>query len=311
MEQETTKEKKPSVFLPWAVTLAVLATASFLLYNYYGGFINPFEAQIKKTNLISAMRIHLLEATEAEKNAVLATTDEESKAFAAQARQAGSHVENSRQQLESLFRQEKRPGEMETLNKFNVCWKEYQKLDETVLGLAVQNTNLKAQRLSSIQCAEEMERFEASLDRLVRRNRMGDRYNKAAVLSYEALTASLKIFALHKPHIEEADDQAMDQIEQRINTYDDSARKALEALQAIAGRSDEDLKAAETAYRRFMDLMREVLKLSRMNTNIKSAALSMGIKRLVAAQCQDILVSLEKKVQMQQAIPTRFKWYSR
>lgn len=305
MEQETIKEKKPSFFLPWVVTLAVLVTASLLLYDYYGGFTNPFETQLTKINLISAMRIHLLEATEAEKNAVLATTDEESKAFAAQARQAANGVENSRQQLESLFRLENHPHGVEMINKFSGCWSEYQKLDETILDLAVQNTNLKAEKLSSTQCAEEMERFEESLDRLIRRNMDDGRYNKAIVLSYEALTASLKIFALHKPHIEEAEDKMMDQIEQRIKSYDETARKALEALQAIAGRNDEDLKAAETAYRRFMDLTREVLRLSRINTNIKSAALSIGIKRLVAAQCQDILASLQKTVQSQQSLPTR------
>ncbi|MGJ0483797.1 MAG: MCP four helix bundle domain-containing protein [Methylomicrobium sp.] len=305
MNQETIKEKKPSVFLPWVVTLAVLVTASLLLYDYYGGFTNPFETQLNKINLISAMRIHLLEATEAEKNAVLATTDDESKTFAAQAHQAANGVENSRQQLESLFRLEKHPREIETINKFSACWSEYKKLDETILDLAVQNTNLKAEKLSSNQCAQEMERLEESLDRLIHRNMDDDRYNKAIVLSYEALTASLKIFALHKPHIEEAEDKTMDQIEQRIKSYDESARKALEALQAIAGRNDEDLQAAETAYRRFMDLTREVLRLSRMNTNIKSAALSIGIKRLVAAQCQDILASLQKTVQTQQSLPTR------
>jgi dGTP triphosphohydrolase len=118
------------------------------------------------------------------------------------------------------------------------------------------------------------------------------------MLSDQALIASLKIFALHKPHIETADDQVMDQIEQRIKTYDESARKALGALHSIADLSgDKDLKAAETAYVRFMDLTREVLRLSRMNTNIKSAELSLGRKRLIASQCREILATLQKTVQ--------------
>ncbi len=36
-----------------------------------------------------------------------------------------------------------------------------------------------------------------------------------------------------------------------------------------------------------------------MNTNIKSAALSLGKQRLISAQCQEILATLQKTVQTQ------------
>lgn len=42
-----------------------------------------------------------------------------------------------------------------------------------------------------------------------------------------------------------------------------------------------------------------VLKLSRMNTNIKSAELSLGKKRLVSAQCQEILATLKQTIKTQ------------
>jgi hypothetical protein len=294
---EDNSRKKAFVVLPWMLTLAVLVVVSLLLLDYYGRDFNPFETQFKKAELLSEMKIHLLEAVEAEKNAVLAITDEASEDFAAQARQATGQVEDSRKEIESIMLREKLPQETGMINEFNVCWGQYRKLDETILGLAVQNTNLKAQKISATQCAQEMERFEESLNRLIRQNMPRDRCNQAAMLSYEALTASLKIFALHKPHIEEPEDRVMDQIEQRIKSYDESARKALEALHRLANlRGDEDLKTAETAYARFMDLTREVLKLSRMNTNIKSAELSLGKKRLIAAQCQEILASLQQTV---------------
>ena len=252
------------------------------------------------------MRIHLLEAIEAEKNAVLAITDEASEAFAAQARQAADGVESSRKEIESIIHQEKLPRETEMINEFNVCWAHYRKLDETILDLAIQNTNLKAQKISATQCAQELEHFEASLNRLIHRNTNGSQCNKAVMLSYEALTAGLNIFALHKPHIEEADDQEMDKIEQSIKSYDESARKALGSLRGIADlRNNEDLKHAETAYERFMNLTGEVLKLSRMNTNIKSADLSLGKIRLISSQCQEILANLQETVQAQQFKATR------
>jgi hypothetical protein len=296
MEQKT--KRKLLVYLPWILTLVVLGAVT--LYGYYGESYNPFETKFIKVDLLSTMRIHLLEAIEAEKNAVLAITDEASEDFAAQARQAADGVESSRKAIEFIIHREKFPRETELINEFNSCWSHYRKLNETILDLAIQNTNLKAQKISSTQCARELEYFEDNLNRLINRNRHGSQCNETVVLSYEALTASLKVFALHKPHIEEADDKEMDKIEQSIKSFDETARKALGSLRSIADPSDnEDLKNAETAYERFINLTGQVLKLSRMNTNIKSADLSLGKIRLISSQCQEILSRLHETVQPQ------------
>ena len=303
MEQKPTK--RLYIYLPWVLLLAVLGASTLYGLIYKEGS-SPFEATFIKNDLLATMRIHLLEAIEAEKNAVLAITDEASAAFAAQARGAADSVEQGRKQIESIIHQEKLPQETEMINEFNSCWSHYRKLDDTILNFAIQNTNLKAQKISATQCAHEMENFEASLNRLIYRNTKDSQCNTAIRLSYEALTASLNIFALHKPHIEEADDQEMDKIEQRIKSYDESARKALGALRGITGLSDnEDLKQAETAYERFMLLTGEVLKLSRMNTNVKSAELSLGKIRLISSQCQEILATLQETVQAQEFNATR------
>ncbi|MGZ8176248.1 MULTISPECIES: MCP four helix bundle domain-containing protein [Methylobacter] len=300
-------EPKPTersyVFLPWILTFTLFGALA--VFSYYRGSHNPFVIEFIKDDLLSTMRIHLLEASEAEKNAVLATTDEASESFADRARQAADEVESSRKKIESILLQEKRPEETEIFNEFNICWSQFRKLDETILALATQNTNLKAQKLSATQGTQEMERFEQSLNRLIHRN-TNNKCNEVVMLSYEALTAGLKIFTLHKPHIEEASDQEMDKIELSIKTYDTAARKALGALRSIADLSDnEDLNNAETAYEQFMNLTSEVLRLSRINTNIKSAELSSGKKGLISSRCQEILASLQKTVQAQRSNATR------
>jgi hypothetical protein len=298
VEEKT--EKRLYDYLPW-VSILLLLGAVTLLGLFYRESYNPFEAKFIKVDLLATMRIHLLEAIESEKNAVLAITDEASEDFAAQARQTADGVESSRKEIEAIIHQEKLPRETEMMNEFNLCWSQYRKLDETILDLAIQNTNLKAQEISATQCAQELEHFEASLNRLINRNTHGSQCNEAVMLSYEALTASLKVFALHKPHIEEANDQEMDKIEQSIKSYDESARKAFGSLRSIADlRDNEDLKNAETAYGRFMNLTGEVLRLSRMNTNIKSAELSLGKNRLISSQCQVILATLQETIQAQQ-----------
>jgi hypothetical protein len=98
----------------------------------------------------------------------------------------------------------------------------------------------------------------------------------------------------------------MDKIERRMKSYEESARKALGTLRLIPDlRGNEDLKNVESAYERFMSLTGEVLRLSRMNTNIKSAELSLGKKRLVSSQCQEILATLQETVQAQRFKATR------
>ena len=302
MEPKTTKQSY--VLLPWVLTFALLGALT--VFSYYRESPNPFEAEFIKVGLLSTMRIHLLEAVEAEKNAVMAITDEASESFAVRARKAADDVESSRKEIEAIIYQQKLPRESEILNEFNNCWTQFRKLDETILVLATQNTNLKAQKISATQGVQEMDRFEQSLNRLIHRNTNNNQPNEAVILSYEALTAGLKIVALHKPHIEEADDQEMDKIEQSIKSYDESARKALGSLRRIADlRDSEDLNNAETAYERFMNLTGEVLRLSRMNTNIKSAELSLGRKSLISSQCQEILAPLQETVQAPRSNATR------
>jgi Four helix bundle sensory module for signal transduction len=302
MEQKTNRFYG---LLPWIITFAVLG--AFTLYStVYKVDYNPFEIKSVKGNLLSSMRIHLLEAIESEKNAVMAITDEESETYAAKARQASDSVENSRKEIESIIHKGEFQRETERFNEFNACWTQYRKLDETILNLAVQNTNLKAQKISSTQCAQEMALLDGSLKRIIERNKKDKQCSEAAMLAYEALTASLNIYALHKPHIEEADDQAMDKIEQRIKSYDESAKNSLrELIRTVDPSNREDLKNAENAYFQFMNLTSEVIRLSRMNTNIKSAELSLGKKRLISSQCQESLAALQEAVEAQQPKATR------
>jgi len=297
MERNTIR--KLNVLLLWGIILVLLG--AFALYGiFYKPGYKPFATPIRKAELVSSMRIHLLKATEAEKNAVMALTDEASEAFAVEARQAADAVESSRKEIENLINDGESQGETKLLNEFNACWSQYRKLDDSILTLAVQNTNLKAQQISTTQCTLEIQNIETSLNRVIHGNDKNQQCNDSVITAYDALTASLKIFTLHKPHIEATDDQQMDNIEHDIKTYDETAQKAFNDLNGMAAFEDNrDLKDAKVAYDKFMKLTNEVIRLSRLNTNIKSAELSLGKKRLVSAQCQEILATLQKSVQTQ------------
>src|SRR5262245_33399853 len=105
--------------------------------------------QTRKVHLINSIRQALLESVEAEKSAVLATTDKESLAQEAQGYER--EVNRLRGELRQLIMADNRQPEVETLNAFDAAWGELERVDERLLALAIANTNRKAARLSADQ----------------------------------------------------------------------------------------------------------------------------------------------------------------
>ncbi len=111
------------------------------------------------------------------------------------------------------------------------------------------------------------------------------------------MTSTLKIYNLHSFHIAEASDEKMDQIEMQMKAEENETSKSLDELTRIVGeKSRQALLQAKTAFTEFMEVTATVIKLSRQNSNIKSLELSLGRKRKVAAQCDEILVAFQDVV---------------
>ena len=297
--QTSINHVRTSRFVPWMVVLLLFGVLSFLSVVY-----NPsttIQSFLQEDELLSAIRVNLLQTIEAEKNAVLATTDEASRDFADQARVAAAKVENDRQKLDAIVARANWPEEKRTLKDFNSSWTRFQTREHEILELATQNTNIKAQKLSSGQCALDVKELQANLTNVIQQRNNENRTDNAVRTAYEALTASLNILALHQPHIIAAEDADMDKIEGEINSYDKAARNALAALETTSDPADsKSVMTAREAYVHFMKNTTEVLRLSRMNTNIKSTELSWGKQYLAASQCENLLASLQENVRHRQ-----------
>ena len=124
--------------------------------------------------------------------------------------------------------------------EFCNCWTELRKLDQVILEFAVQNTNLKAASLSRAKGAETMGRFEHALEEVIR-SYSGTVYEgRVTRLSYRAITASLKIYILHSPHIAEASDEKMNQIEMQMKMAENEVSKSINELAGIVGDKNRD-----------------------------------------------------------------------
>jgi hypothetical protein len=254
----------------------------------------------RKIELVDQMRLALASASEAEKSAVMATTDQDSQTFADQARAATVSLEQERAQLDGILRANGSSRENELLAEFSETLADFERIDHDLLDLAVQNTNLKAYRLAFGPAAETLKEADDALAHIVQvradSDSPGDK--QVILLADAARISSLRILALLPPHIAEESDQKMDEMEARMAREDQAIRKDLADLAATKGFAENsDLATAVARYASFTDLRSQILKLSRENTNVRSLAISLNEKRKAMFLCQDALSVLEQAIQ--------------
>ena len=270
-----------------ALTLAIVAGTAC------GSSVAVLTQLVEARRLASELHVEFTKAAEASNRAVMADTDEASAAAADEARRSRAVVEKDvdllRAALESLGYRE----DTQALEAFTARFEEYRKLDDEILPLAVENTNLKAQRLAFGPAQEAASAFSAAVEEAAR-SASGSCCVQAAAA--RARAALLEIQVLQAPHIAESDDAAMTKIENRMKDRAQAARAALIELKA---------PKAVDALDRFVALNDEIVTLSRRNSNVRSLALSLGRKRMVAAECEDDLQALKQALDKHAFTATR------
>jgi hypothetical protein len=257
-----------------------------------------FQQTVQKNQLVDTIGINLLASAEAEKSAVMANTDEASQELADQSVRASQAVDKARRELGLLIEGQNNRREIELFSQFSSCWEKLQEVDREILPLAVQNTNLKALRLSFVPAREALERMAAALNQLMDASASSPDALGITRLASAAIIAALNIYALEASHIAETTEAQMNQIEAAMQRLDAPVRDALNSLQAQAGATGKPfVDAAWTSYKDFQKINSEIIELSRQNSNVRSFAMSLGQKRNLMAQCQDLLTALQEAIQ--------------
>jgi len=243
--------------------------------------------QMRKVRLIDAIRQTLLESVEAEKSAVLATTDEESTSMAEEARRSAATIDKLRGELRSLIVADGRQVEIDRLDAFDAAWAEVERVDQRLLGLAVANTNLKATRLAATEGATHLDRFVNAL------GAMGQAADTDTLRTlYGAAIAALRIQSLALVHIPTADDAEMTRLEERMRALGAEVEHDLGALRDGGRLPADELARATQEWNDYQLVLTDVLRLSRENTNVISFDVSVHEKRLVTKRCLAALSAL-------------------
>jgi len=257
------------------------------------GDVNAALEHLSEARRLSAdLLVQFTKATDASNRAVMADTDEASVAYAHEAEQAKQVVQRDVDALGPLLRGLNYADEAKFLQDFAGRFSAYDALDRNILDLAVENTNLKAQRLSFGPAQDAADAFRDALDAIPSSVAEKDTWRARALVA-TAVAAVREIQALQAPHIAEADDAAMARLEKRMSASEAAARSALDTLAAIIpSGSQSKLTAARTAFAQFMNVNAEILALSHRNTNVRSLALSLTQKPALVAACEQSLRAL-------------------
>ena len=298
------KERRSVVNIRIAVAILLCAAAILLLTMVFSRLMDRRDPSgtvlgytVKSGETLTRMRIHLLKAVELEKSAFMATTDEESRDFADCSLRTADAVERDRRELKGLIDDKGTGEEKGLLTEFGACWEKFREIDRELLPLSTENTNIKAARLSHTKGAEAIGRFERAMAQLVEGGSSAEASLRILRLAYQAVTAALTVYNLQAPHIDEAQDAKMDEIESIMKSNEKRARAALKDLARIVDpRGRTFLDAASLSFEDFMKVNAAVIRLSRINSNVKSLQISLGRKRKVAAQCEEILNSLQEAI---------------
>lgn len=300
MTSEFSANRIKKIVLVSSIIIAgvVIAWISFIKPKMADVFFVPvFVNDVKKIQWVSDMRVNLNASVEAEKSAVLAETDAASQAYADRAQRLSDAVEEGRTQLGALIETEKMGREVELFQEFTVCWERFRAIDRELLPMTVLNTNLKAYGLSFDVSQQAIRRLEESIDTLVRSRAADDNACLIDRSAMQILVAAMKIHALQSPHIAESQPEKMDEIEAMMRIQHIQAMELLASLSPMTGEAGKPLvDTVHTAYTDFWRINTEIMNLSRQNSNVQSLALSLGQKRTVTTQCQDVLAALENEI---------------
>jgi hypothetical protein len=251
----------------------------------------------ERVDLVEGMQMNLASASEAEKSAVLAVSDQDSQSFADQARSASGKTEQERRELGELLAQGGTQGETELLAQFTSAFAEFQRVDSDLLALAVKNTNVKAYGLDFGPAATALEEMNAALAHLVAANADSSEAKMVMRLALGAQVGALRIQTLLPPHIAEESDKRMDELEALMAREDARVRESLDGLAALPKLTkDADVATATARYAEFTRLRTQILALSRENTNVRSLSISLNQKRHVMLVCQAALNALQQAI---------------
>ncbi len=297
---------KVKLILGFSCLIVLMAIISFLSLDKLSSQNDRLDSIVdisaEKIKLASRINQGVLTITRAEKNIILADTQEKMDKFAEFSDQTQKEMEDRIKNLENLV-----DGEGKThLNQFEKTWTEYLAINKQVRDLARLNSNVKAKLLSqgdgrsaydatAAIIKRLVDKMDADADQAVKEKDLARLSAAAKKIMYGAQINKnlVEIQRGEKNLILATSQEAMDGYAKEIETVRNNLTQKVEALDGIV--ADEDKKTLNdfrNAYQKYLAIHQRIRELSRENGNAKAFALATGKGRLVSDSAMEQMANI-------------------
>lgn len=288
------------VLLLTAVAIAAVGLVQLRLLNQQ--IQGMVEVTAQQLDLMTRLRVRMMEAIRYEKNSILSTDDSESKQFAERANQAWNEVEEYRRKLMTALLLDDSPEEEKLMVDFNRNWEELRKMSKEILAQAALNTNTHAttllydpaqRRLELIRVA--LNQFLKQADREINDGQVKEPAKLVALQQKTRLAGTVadRIAEIHRvlgQHINSLTDADMNRLDQQIREAMKEVDGAMEGVGVLLQDKERvHFDRALLAWTEFKEQSQKIQELSHTNSNLRSIDLSINKARPMTDECLAIL----------------------
>ncbi len=273
------------------IVIALLSTTAVLIS--YVGFKGMSKISGKMDYLIaynaneahyfSKMRIQLQEAIRNGKNAVIVTTEADARKWAQLEQNAVREADKEYKLLKDLYATDPyvTPEERAHLEDVAALWQELCTIDKELMALAIQKSQSKAMDICANKAVAQAEKVKDLLMSV----KSDQQDEKSVLMAREIVAAIYDHYQALVMHINSSDDASLKKWDDEAKEHIEELQSHLTSLAAVAKGKDKEIWAtADEAFKTYAQTSEAILALSRLNTNSRSAAISMGSFREKAAE---------------------------
>ncbi len=253
------------------------------------------DATMAKVSELSESHVKFLGGVRAQKNAVLSPEDDISKAFATASRAFQAEATDKAARLKELIGRDRNDAQSKAVDDFIKALNEAGRINEQILDLAIQNTNIKARRLLSTDIQRLTDVLSARLqawdDEVTSKETLDAQGVKRLKTLYEVHDSLMRIQSNAIKHIESSGDEEMSAQEKKLDELLEQIQNglAIASVGDVVNQVDSRAKLSDLKL-----LLAKMTKLSRLDTNNRSVALSLNESKMAGDECVKRIGELDK-----------------
>ena len=286
------------------IFLVLISLVAILVVGYVGldrlGAVNSqirylVDNTIEKRSLLTEFETLFLASIRSQKNAILSTEDEPSKAYAKSSQDRLTKAKEALDKLKSLIVKASGDGQSLGVDSLATSFDQFIKINDNTLKLAVQNTNVKARRMLASEGSRPISILQSYLQKWLEEVISSGNPTATDLVRLKAIyICNASLANLYKEiytHIESSSPEEMDEQDRKLAEIQTQIQNG---LPVAAGTDPTRLIEPNVALTELKTQITKILQLSHLDTNNRSALMSLGEAKEVVDEVMGRITELDK-----------------